>query len=231
MMNRKLLTAVTFAAVICGAGSNNSYAQWSFNFGYSEGYRHHHHGGHGHGYYGYNWWHRPHVDYVYVAAPPTVYVAPVAPAYIPVQPSLGINSSGATNTPSLASMPVNTTSASTTNSQPTSVRSNALPLYQGPGVVIRNPSGSGATLSFVVDDRRQMELSPGESSPLSERHSYSVSYDRGGDFGTARHVLGEGIYEFVIGEKGWELRRGQLKSESSATGVSVQRNALPTTTR
>lgn len=198
-------------------------AQWSVGFSYSDGHhgRHHHHH---HGHWGYYGWYRPWPSYVYVAPPPTVYV-PVATTTIPVsQPNLSLSST-ATAAPHVAATTQQTSTASTSTTQ---VRPNQLPAYQGSGVTIRNPVGSGARVSFVVDDTLQLDLAPGEATPLKEKSSYSVAFDRGGDFGTSRRVLGEGSYEFVATETGWELRREASKSAmTEPADTAVRRNELP----
>jgi len=207
------------AACVAGFEVAPCRAQWSFGFSYSDGYRGHHHHHH-HGHWGYYGWYRPAPSYVYVAPPPTVYV-PVATTTIPVaQSNLSLSSTATAQQPPSAAVPT------------AQVRANPLPAYQGSGVTIRNPAGSGARVSFVVDDTLQLDLEPGESTPLKEKNSYSVAFDRGGDFGTSRRVLGEGIYEFVATESGWELRRDAVKTASSETPTEpvVRRNELPAPT-
>lgn len=213
-MNRQLLLSLVVGLVAINAGVAPCHAQWSFNFGYSEGYRgHHHHHPH---WYGASWYYRPYVDYVYIAPPPTVYVAPAVTPVVPVQPALS-----AIPTPAAAA----STAAPTTAASPI-VRNNTLPAYSGPGVTIRNPQGSGGNVAFVVDERTEMELAPGESAPLKDKAGYTVTFDRGGDFGTTHRVLGEGTYEFVATEKGWELRREAI-DVAAPNLPTVRRNELP----
>lgn len=216
-MNRQLSLSLVIGLVAMNAGVDTCRAQWSFNFGYSEGYHGHHHHHHPH-WYGASWYYRPYVDYVYLAPPPTVYFAPAVTPMVPVQPAL-----------SAVPTPASTASTSTTASKATAspiVRSNALPAYSGPGVTIRNPPSSGGKVAFVVDERTEMELAPGESAPLKDKAGYTVTFDRGGDFGTTHRVLGEGTYEFVVAEKGWELRREAL--DAAAPNLpTVRRNELP----
>lgn len=218
-MNRKLLLSLVAGLYATNAGVDTCQAQWSFNFGYSEGHRghhHHHHHPHWYGGYGASWYYRPYVDYVYVAPPPTVYLTPV----VPLQPSLS-----SIQTPSPTPAASASTSTTTTGASPV-VRSNALPAYSGTGVTIRNPKASGGMVGFIVDERMQMDLTPGESAPLKDKASYTVTFDRGGDFGTTHRVLGEGTYEFVATDKGWELRRESIDS-ATPNLPTVRRNELP----
>lgn len=215
------------AACVAGFDAAPCRAQWSFGFSYSDGYRGHHH--HHHGHWGYYGWYRPAPSYVYVAPPPPTIYVPVATTTIPVaQPNLSLSST-ATTVPAVATTAQQPSTAAAPTAQ---VRANPLPAYQGSGVTIRNPAGSGARVSFVVDDTLQLDLEPGESTPLKEKNSYSVAFDRGGDFGTSRRVLGEGTYEFVATETGWELRRDALKTAHSEgpTEPVVRRNELPAPT-
>ncbi len=218
-MNRQLLLSLIVGLLATNAGVDACHAQWSFNFGYSEGYRGHHHHHHPH-WYGTSWYYRPYVDYVYVAPPPTVYVAPAVTPVMPVQTAL---SAIPTQTPvsAASSSPATTTAASPV------VRSNALPAYSGSGVTIRNPQASGGKVAFIVDERTEMDLAPGESAPLKDKASYTVTFDRGGDFGTTHRVLGEGTYEFVATEKGWELRREAIDAAAAPNLPTVRRNELP----
>lgn len=217
-MNRQLLLSLIVGVVATNTSVDACRAQWSFNFGYSEGYRghHHHHHPHWYGGYGASWYYRPYVDYVYVAPPPTVYVTPVVPLqqFSAIQtPAPTLSSSTPTPAPATAASPV--------------VRNNALPAYSGSGVTIRNPQASGGTVAFVVDERTEMELAPGESAPLKDKAGYAVTFDRGGDFGTTHSVLGEGTYEFVATERGWELRRESVDAVAAPNLPTVRRNELP----
>lgn len=180
--------------------------------------------GHGHGgwhvdfFYGGGWpgpYYRPwpYYNYVYVAPPPVVYAPP------PV-----------VTVPALTS--VQTAPITASNSSPTSpaatatVRANAAPALRTGGVTIRNPAASGTPIAFVVDSRTEAELAPGETMPLTEKNSYFLEFDRGGDFGTSKRTLSEGTYEFVATENGWDLRRAD-DTDPVPTPI-VKRNALPT---
>jgi hypothetical protein len=92
----------------------------------------------------------------------------------------------------------------------------ALP-YQGPGVTIRNPSDQ--TLNFAIGESRQMQIKPGETLLLSEKAQYQIAFDRGGQFGSARYSIREGVYDFTSTERGWELYR--QRADATATNGNL----------
>ena len=77
--------------------------------------------------------------------------------------------------------------------------------YEGLGVTIRNHTD--AELNFTIDDRRQMRIAPGETTRLTEKGQFLISFDRGSDFGSARYAIHEGVYAFTPTDGGWELYR------------------------
>ena len=191
--------------------------------GGSYGYHHHHH----HRPYGYGWWYYPRVDYVYL--PPPVTYVPVAPP-VAVVPQYGL-SSYAPPTQGAAAAPTLPTSSTTnfvaTSTKPAATPANALPEYRGRGVTLRNPASTGTSVAFLIDGRTEMELAPGEVSPLREKGTYLVEFDRGGDFGTARRELAEGAYEFTATAEGWDLRRVPTSGNNPTAEPLVRRNVLP----
>src|SRR5690606_19347575 len=52
---------------------------------------------------------------------------------------------------------------------------------------------------------RQYTMRPGESQWLET--TYEITFHRGGQFGTARYSLPPGTYEFVVTDRGWDLKR------------------------
>jgi hypothetical protein len=82
--------------------------------------------------------------------------------------------------------------------------------YEGPGVAIRNDSEQ--KLSFVVDGR-QMSIDPGETQRLMEKGQFTIAFDRGSEFGSARYSIHEGTYAFTPTEKGWELFRQKANAD------------------
>jgi len=191
--------------------------------GGSYGYHHHHHH---HRPYGYGWWYYPRVDYVYL--PPPVTYVPVAPP-VAVVPQYGASSyapstQGAAAAPTL---PTSSTNSAATTTKPAATPTNTLPEYRGRGVTLRNPASTGTSVAFLLDGRTEMELAPGEVSPLREKGTYLVEFDRGADFGTARRELAEGAYEFTATAEGWDLRRMPTPGNAPAVEPLVRRNVLP----
>jgi hypothetical protein len=178
------------------------------------GYHHHHHGWYG----GYGFYYpRP----VYYYPPPPVYV-PVpqpVPVAVPSVSSLGVTAPTATQ-------PLQTVASPTSAPSLANTQLNSMPTYQGRGISIRNPTETNTAVTFVVDGRREAALSPGESHSLAEKSSYTIEFDRGGEFGTARQVVNEGSYEFVATDRGWDLRRMDATA-AGPTGATVRRNTLP----
>lgn len=102
----------------------------------------------------------------------------------------------------------------------TSLKPNALPPYTGPGVTLRLPAEFPGSVYLQVD-KREVELKPGTEVALKDKASYVVEFDRGGDFGAARHELAEGVYKFAVGEKGW-----YMVPETPANS-GLRKNSLP----
>jgi hypothetical protein len=222
-MNRRpvLASLLSLVGLLLSASAARAEVHVDFLFGGGHGHGHHgHHHHHHHGWYGgYRgfYWPRP----VYYYPPPPVYV-PVAqpvPLGVPTVSTYGMG-------PAVA-QPAQTVAAPTPAPTLSTAQSNALPAYQGRGISIRNPVETNTAVTFVVDSRRENELSPGESHSLSEKSSYVIEFDRGGEFGTARHVVNEGSYEFVATDRGWDLRRLDVLP-TGPNSTTVRRNTLPT---
>lgn len=101
------------------------------------------------------------------------------------------------------------------------------PPYQGPGVIVRNPAKSEVTLAYIIDDSREFSIAAGESQRLVERGKYTVEFDRGGQFGTARYTISEGLYEFTQTDHGWELYRQKDSALTKPADSKVKPNPLP----
>jgi hypothetical protein len=204
-----LASLALLVAGLLPAASARAEVHVDFLFG---GHGHHHH--HHHGWHGHYYWPRP----VYYYPPPPVYVPVAQPVPVAVP---AVSTYGAAPVATAAPQ----TAAAATPAPSLSAQSNSLPAYNGRGISIRNPAETGTPVTFVVDSRREAELSPGESHSLAEKSSYVVEFDRGGQFGTARHVVNEGSYEFVATEQGWDLRR--MDTLPTGAGATVRRNTLP----
>lgn len=191
------------AAVLAAAGfaspahAGKPHIDLFFGVGPSCGWHGHHHHYYARPYY----YAPPPVTYVY-PAPSVQYVAPVAPAPLAPAPATW-----------------------TGRAEP---RTNTLPVSQGitSTVTIRNPAASGGNVAFIVDENQEVALSAGQTQTLTDRGSYTVEFDRGGSFGTARKTLTSGAYEFQVTERGWDL----VEAGRIATKPSIRRNELPGTT-
>jgi hypothetical protein len=218
MTRRRILASlVSLVAALLPASAARAEVHVDFLFGGGHGHGHGHHHHHHHGWHGGFYWPRP----VYYYAPPPVYV-PVAqpvPVAVPAVSTYGMAPA--------AAQPTQAAAAPTPVPSYSTVQSNSLPAYQGRGVSIRNPAETGAAVAFVVDSRREAELTPGESHSLAEKSSYVIEFDRGGNFGTARHVVNEGSYEFIATDRGWDIRRLDTLP-TGASNATVRRNTLPT---
>jgi hypothetical protein len=213
MIRRSVLASLLGVLLSASAARAEVHVDFLFGGGgYGHGHGHHHH--HHHGWYGGFYVPRP----VYYYPPPPVYVPVAQPVPVAV-PAVGTYGTAAPAAAPVAATPTPAPALST-------VQSNSLPAYQGRGISIRNPVGTNTPVTFVVDSRREAELSPGESHSLSEKSSYVVEFDRGGEFGTARHVVNEGSYEFVATDRGWDLRRMDTLP-TGAPSSTVRRNTLP----
>lgn len=168
----------------------------------------HYHGHHHH--HGYHW--GPSFYYGYYSPPPVTYVypAPVRREITYVVPQAATASSAASGLARVEARP------------------NALPAAPTGTVVIANPANSGTVVGFVVDEKTEVSLQPGESRVLSNSTSYLVEYDRGGNFGIARRTLGQGSFEFIATNSGWDLvSRSTAAAQQADVRPSVKRNDLP----
>jgi hypothetical protein len=86
----------------------------------------------------------------------------------------------------------------------TSLKPNALPPYTGPGITLRLPAEFPRSVSVRIDNQ-DIELKPGTEVTLKDKASYIIEFDRGGDFGVARHELTEGVYKMTVGNRGWQV--------------------------
>ena len=99
--------------------------------------------------------------------------------------------------------------------------------YSGPGVTVRNPAGTKVKLAYLLDDSREQEIPAGETQKLTEKGSYVVSFDRGGEHGTARYTIHEGLYQFTMTDHGWELYRQKDAPVEKQADPKVKANPLP----
>jgi hypothetical protein len=208
-MERSIATAVLVLASLAsvpalagGGGHHHHHGHSSFSFGLSLGP---------------TWY--PYYRPVYVAPPPVTYVYPQPSVQYVVPPTTYVAPAVAAPAPAPAA--ANWTS----RGEP---KANILPASQSVNatVTIRNPANSGGSVAFLVDDSSEVTLTAGRTQTLTNKSSYTIEFDRGGDFGTARKTLTGGAYEFAVTESGWDL----VETGRVASKPSVRKNALPDST-
>jgi hypothetical protein len=183
-------------------------AAWAQHWSFSIGHGHHHH----HGWHDYHchdpFWCGPHYDYLYVAPPPLVrreirYVEPVQETTVETRV-----------------LPPKVTAR-----QPAATTATAKAPLQ-----IWNSAGRQASVAFLVDGQ-EVSLSDGQSHTFYGGGSRTIEFDRGGNFGTGRVVVNQGQYEFVVGDRGWDLVRRGVGGDSIATRPITPKNELPAVAR
>ena len=97
--------------------------------------------------------------------------------------------------------------------------------YQGLGVAIRNPAKTGTTLSYTIDSQEEHEIAAGQTERLKTKRTYTIDFDRGGDFGHACYSIYEGWYQFTLTDRGWELFR--QPGPMPADDTKLKANPLP----
>jgi hypothetical protein len=205
-----LIASISIVTLILTAQTARAQSSWSFSIG-TGGYGHHHcH----HGYcgpYGPYWgpgWYGPGVGVIY-APPPVVqerviYVQPQQPAWTPQPASVTAAPAAA---PQVAANALSTSSAA-----------------EDERIVIRNVAGKQLPVAFLVDGQ-DVELSDGATRTFVGRARRTVTYDRGGSFGSTEQQLTAGHYEFRITASGWDLVRKPDLSPGGRTAVRT--NSLP----
>jgi len=197
---RLWFAACVVAGLLLSASSAQAQSSWSFSIG-TGGYGHHHHchdgwcGPYWGPYYG------PGFGVVYAAPPPVVrervvYVQPQQPAW---------------------TAPANVTAAPTANALPANAA-------EDDRIVIRNMAGARLPVAFMVDGQ-DVELTDGATRTFVGRTRRTVTYDRGGRYGSTEQQLTAGHYEFRITPSGWDLVRRPDVAPASRT--AVRSNALP----
>jgi len=196
------IATLMVAAMLTAAPAARAQSSWSFSIG-TGGYGHHHcHPGWCGSYWGPAWY-GPAVVY---APPPVVqqrviYVQPQQPAWTPQPASV----SAAPAAPAIANtLPTNTS--------------------EDDRIVIRNVAGAQLPVAFLVDGQ-DVELSDGATRTFVGRPRRTVTYDRGGRFGSTEQQLAAGQYEFRITASGWDLVR---KPDLTPAGrTAIRTNSLP----
>lgn len=201
---RVLLSFVATGIVVLAGGS---VAQAQYFHGHAHYHRGHYHlHGHYHypGYYSYP-------NYSYSGLPVIYGSSSYAPTY---------SSPSVVSRPPVIVYPNPMVSPTTVvPASGTSLKPNAVPAYTGPGVTLRLPAEFPGSV-YVTIDKREVELKSGTEVVLKDKASYVVEFDRGGDFGAARHELTEGVYKMAVGDKGWQVL-------PDVPNGGLRRNVLP----
>jgi len=214
----KLVACLALVAGLQVAFAPRCYGQ-SFGFSIASGGGGHHHHGHRHCPPGTRWSFGygvgPYWGPGWYAPPPIVYApAPVVqPIYIQPQtvvPAVPYTSTAAPPAAVAAAPPAATNAIPATTSDDR--------------VVIRNMGGAELPVAFVVDGQ-EVELNDGSTRTFVGKTHRTVTYDRGGRFGSTQQDLTAGQYEFRVTSSGWDLVRRPDTGNPGRT--AVRGNALP----
>lgn len=93
-------------------------------------------------------------------------------------------------------------------------------------ILIVCPEGAATPLNYRLNDRDYV-INPGESRLLTNDRTWVVSFDRGGEHGTAKYTMSPGTYSFgLTADHGWELYHDADMSRFKTSG-GVLKNTLP----
>ncbi len=172
-------------------------------------------------------YHPGHVDHIqptyYPSYPITPYY-PSTPIYgSTIYPSSPIYSSG---TVISSSQPV-ISSAAPANALPNN-RTTTGYTPNGAPINVINPENYGTALSFKLNGQT-VRLEPGKQSSMSFDRNYTIEFDRGGDFGTAKYTLRDGDFQFTVGDQGWDLKKIQASANAipQINNSATPQNPLP----
>ncbi len=102
---------------------------------------------------------------------------------------------------------------------------NPVPQMQAPAEVV-NPATTGVTLAFSVN-AQTYSLAPGMKQDLTISPGDTISFDRGGNLGSATYSLNPAIYTFAATSTGWELYQTALTPPGGQPTISAGANPLP----
>ena len=78
-------------------------------------------------------------------------------------------------------------------------------------IVLSNPETTNQAIAFLLDGQ-PCSLDPGQSEEFSVSQPMLVQFHRGGAYGPASYSLSEeGVYEFIMTERGWDLVRKSFR--------------------
>ncbi|QEG01216.1 hypothetical protein Mal15_52920 [Stieleria maiorica] len=87
-----------------------------------------------------------------------------------------------------------------------------------PAVVLYSPSINTSPISFVCDDALEITLAPGEMVPLDQ--AFVVAFQNGKG-AVKRYTINDGMYRWVVGQNGWDVR------QKTAVEVSIDASGSP----
>jgi hypothetical protein len=217
-----LLVAVWVAVSATSIAHADSFSLTLGGHGHHRHGHHHHYRYHDHCWgptFGIGFYSPPPPRYVYVAPPVVqerIYVQPPV-----VQERVIIQQQQQPLASNTYDSSANTASAPRLPAPPTRTAAVGAP------VIVRNTTGKGVPVAFLVDDRSE-ELRDGQTRTFSGS-SHVIEFDRGGDLGTARYELTSGMYGFTITDRGWELVRETNTTPSARTAdrPALRKNELP----
>ena len=97
-------------------------------------------------------------------------------------------------------------------------------------IKIVSPDDAGAAISYSLNEF-DYTIAPGESQLITNDREWVITFDRGGDFGTARYTLAPGLYTFGQTETGWQVYHDadidKVTKTNAAANKIVVKNELP----
>jgi hypothetical protein len=88
-------------------------------------------------------------------------------------------------------------------------------------IILANPASEA--VNYNLNDQPQV-MQPNHEQKLPGTSSWIITFDRGGNFGTARYQLSEGYFYFKATEKGWELVRKTFNATLDNSGNTFSFN-------
>jgi len=73
------------------------------------------------------------------------------------------------------------------------------------GILINNPHENSGAIKYVLASTYPVELKTGYWQHLPGNQNMLIEFDKGASFGKARYTLTKGIFDFKVGDKGWEM--------------------------
>ncbi len=80
------------------------------------------------------------------------------------------------------------------------------PAHSGEPIKIICPAGIGGTVNYALNTY-QFKMSAGQTHTIGADRAWTISFGRGGNFGTAKYSLTPGTYAFKVTDQGWELQK------------------------